>query len=184
MTFILLTFDPVQVLHCQSLHTKVRAQCVEFLKKNRENYEAVCICIWWQTWRVTQADTAVVKLHLHFGQHTAGVCGPKWSVFIYTTGGLLDFTSRGSAWMCVCLFAFWGKCVNNNKKWRCTLSRFVSWVTGGTESKSARSVFMTVTTASTCLCPFRAGIIRPRWMYMWRTGKEVFIIRRLCDYIV
>ncbi|XP_026200230.1 OTU domain-containing protein 4 [Anabas testudineus] len=29
-----------QVLHCQSLHTEVRAQCVEFLKKNREVYEA------------------------------------------------------------------------------------------------------------------------------------------------
>lgn len=29
-----------QVLHCQSLHTQVRAQCVEFLRQNRENYEA------------------------------------------------------------------------------------------------------------------------------------------------
>ncbi|KAJ4949096.1 hypothetical protein JOQ06_020614, partial [Pogonophryne albipinna] len=29
-----------QVLHCQSLHTKVRAKCVEFLKENRESYEA------------------------------------------------------------------------------------------------------------------------------------------------
>ncbi|XP_035005329.2 LOW QUALITY PROTEIN: OTU domain-containing protein 4 [Hippoglossus stenolepis] len=29
-----------QVLHCQSLHTKVRSKCVEFLKQNRENYEA------------------------------------------------------------------------------------------------------------------------------------------------
>uniref|UniRef100_UPI0037E9478D OTU domain-containing protein 4 n=1 Tax=Semicossyphus pulcher TaxID=241346 RepID=UPI0037E9478D len=29
-----------QVLHCQSLHTKVRAKCVEFLKQNRESYEA------------------------------------------------------------------------------------------------------------------------------------------------
>ncbi|XP_022625364.1 OTU domain-containing protein 4 [Seriola dumerili] len=29
-----------QVLHCQSLHTKVRAKCVEFLKQNRETYEA------------------------------------------------------------------------------------------------------------------------------------------------
>uniref|UniRef100_A0A8C4HFK3 ubiquitinyl hydrolase 1 n=1 Tax=Dicentrarchus labrax TaxID=13489 RepID=A0A8C4HFK3_DICLA len=29
-----------QVLHCQSLHTKVRARCVEFLKQNREIYEA------------------------------------------------------------------------------------------------------------------------------------------------
>ncbi|XP_049423571.1 OTU domain-containing protein 4 [Epinephelus fuscoguttatus] len=29
-----------QVLHCQSLHTKVRAKCVEFLRKNRESYEA------------------------------------------------------------------------------------------------------------------------------------------------
>ncbi|XP_062239499.1 OTU domain-containing protein 4 [Platichthys flesus] len=29
-----------QVLHCQSLHTKVRTKCVEFLKQNRENYEA------------------------------------------------------------------------------------------------------------------------------------------------
>ncbi|XP_034532067.1 OTU domain-containing protein 4 isoform X2 [Notolabrus celidotus] len=29
-----------QVLHCQSLHTNVRAKCVEFLKQNRENYEA------------------------------------------------------------------------------------------------------------------------------------------------
>ncbi|XP_060922618.1 OTU domain-containing protein 4 [Limanda limanda] len=29
-----------QVLHCQSLHTKVRAKCVEFLKQNRGNYEA------------------------------------------------------------------------------------------------------------------------------------------------
>uniref|UniRef100_A0A3B4YIL7 ubiquitinyl hydrolase 1 n=1 Tax=Seriola lalandi dorsalis TaxID=1841481 RepID=A0A3B4YIL7_SERLL len=28
-----------QVLHCQSLHTKVRAKCVEFLKQNRETYE-------------------------------------------------------------------------------------------------------------------------------------------------
>uniref|UniRef100_A0A4W5L5Y2 ubiquitinyl hydrolase 1 n=1 Tax=Hucho hucho TaxID=62062 RepID=A0A4W5L5Y2_9TELE len=30
-----------QVLHCQSLHTKVRATCVQYLKKNKENYEAV-----------------------------------------------------------------------------------------------------------------------------------------------
>ncbi|PWA24015.1 hypothetical protein CCH79_00018629 [Gambusia affinis] len=29
-----------QVLHCQSLHTEVRAKCVEFLKKNRDSYEA------------------------------------------------------------------------------------------------------------------------------------------------
>nr|XP_043873661.1 OTU domain-containing protein 4 [Solea senegalensis] len=29
-----------QVLHCQSLHTKVRAKCVEFLKQNRSSYEA------------------------------------------------------------------------------------------------------------------------------------------------
>ncbi|XP_076738470.1 OTU domain-containing protein 4 [Maylandia zebra] len=29
-----------QVLHCQSLHTKVRAKCVEFLKQNRDTYEA------------------------------------------------------------------------------------------------------------------------------------------------
>ncbi|XP_068569276.1 OTU domain-containing protein 4 [Cebidichthys violaceus] len=29
-----------QVLHCQSLHTNVRAKCVEFLKENRESYEA------------------------------------------------------------------------------------------------------------------------------------------------
>ncbi|XP_070848987.1 OTU domain-containing protein 4 [Chaetodon trifascialis] len=29
-----------QVLHCQSLHTKVRAECVDFLKQNREIYEA------------------------------------------------------------------------------------------------------------------------------------------------
>ncbi|XP_074518247.1 OTU domain-containing protein 4 [Halichoeres trimaculatus] len=29
-----------QVLHSQSLHTKVRAKCVDFLKQNRENYEA------------------------------------------------------------------------------------------------------------------------------------------------
>uniref|UniRef100_A0A3Q1G7W1 ubiquitinyl hydrolase 1 n=1 Tax=Acanthochromis polyacanthus TaxID=80966 RepID=A0A3Q1G7W1_9TELE len=29
-----------QVLHCQSLHTEVRAKCVEFLKQNRESYEA------------------------------------------------------------------------------------------------------------------------------------------------
>lgn len=29
-----------QVLHCQSLHTEVRARCVEFLKKNRDSYEA------------------------------------------------------------------------------------------------------------------------------------------------
>ncbi|KAM9335206.1 OTU domain-containing protein 4 [Symphorus nematophorus] len=29
-----------QVLHCQSLHTEVRAKCVEFLKENRETYEA------------------------------------------------------------------------------------------------------------------------------------------------
>ncbi|XP_074480416.1 OTU domain-containing protein 4 [Sebastes fasciatus] len=29
-----------QVLHCQSLHTQVRAKCVEFLKENRESYEA------------------------------------------------------------------------------------------------------------------------------------------------
>lgn len=29
-----------QVLHSQLLHTQVRAQCVEFLRKNRENYEA------------------------------------------------------------------------------------------------------------------------------------------------
>ncbi|KAM8747425.1 OTU domain-containing protein 4 isoform 1-T1 [Acanthopagrus schlegelii] len=29
-----------QVLHCQSLHTEVRAKCVEFLKQNRETYEA------------------------------------------------------------------------------------------------------------------------------------------------
>uniref|UniRef100_A0A3Q0S8W1 ubiquitinyl hydrolase 1 n=1 Tax=Amphilophus citrinellus TaxID=61819 RepID=A0A3Q0S8W1_AMPCI len=29
-----------QVLHCQSLHTKVRAKCVEFLEQNRDNYEA------------------------------------------------------------------------------------------------------------------------------------------------
>lgn len=29
-----------QVLHCQSLHTKVRARCVEFLRKNRKTYEA------------------------------------------------------------------------------------------------------------------------------------------------
>uniref|UniRef100_A0A667WQ86 ubiquitinyl hydrolase 1 n=1 Tax=Myripristis murdjan TaxID=586833 RepID=A0A667WQ86_9TELE len=29
-----------QVLHSQSLHTKVRAKCVEFLKHNRESYEA------------------------------------------------------------------------------------------------------------------------------------------------
>uniref|UniRef100_I3K0U7 ubiquitinyl hydrolase 1 n=1 Tax=Oreochromis niloticus TaxID=8128 RepID=I3K0U7_ORENI len=28
-----------QVLHCQSLHTKVRAKCVEFLKQNRDTYE-------------------------------------------------------------------------------------------------------------------------------------------------
>ncbi|XP_072231976.1 OTU domain-containing protein 4 [Leuresthes tenuis] len=29
-----------QVLHCQSLHTEVRAKCVEFLKQNRDSYEA------------------------------------------------------------------------------------------------------------------------------------------------
>ncbi|KAM4564363.1 OTU domain-containing protein 4 isoform 3-T4 [Fundulus diaphanus] len=29
-----------QVLHCQSLHTEVRAQCVEFLRRNRDSYEA------------------------------------------------------------------------------------------------------------------------------------------------
>uniref|UniRef100_A0A8C8MEE7 ubiquitinyl hydrolase 1 n=1 Tax=Oncorhynchus tshawytscha TaxID=74940 RepID=A0A8C8MEE7_ONCTS len=29
-----------QVLHCQSLHTKVRATCVQYLKKNKENYAA------------------------------------------------------------------------------------------------------------------------------------------------
>ncbi|XP_034413606.1 OTU domain-containing protein 4 [Cyclopterus lumpus] len=29
-----------QVLHCQSLHTKVRAKCVEFLQENRGSYEA------------------------------------------------------------------------------------------------------------------------------------------------
>ncbi|XP_062301248.1 OTU domain-containing protein 4 [Scomber scombrus] len=29
-----------QVLHCQSRHTEVRAKCVEFLKKNRDSYEA------------------------------------------------------------------------------------------------------------------------------------------------
>ncbi|KAM3590761.1 uncharacterized protein V6R79_016189 [Siganus canaliculatus] len=29
-----------QVLHCQSLHTKVRAKCVEFLRQNRASYEA------------------------------------------------------------------------------------------------------------------------------------------------
>ncbi|XP_039996977.1 OTU domain-containing protein 4 isoform X2 [Xiphias gladius] len=29
-----------QVLHCQSLHTDVRAKCVEFLKQNRDSYEA------------------------------------------------------------------------------------------------------------------------------------------------
>ncbi|KAK6291632.1 hypothetical protein J4Q44_G00374160 [Coregonus suidteri] len=29
-----------QVLHCQSLHTKVRATCVQYLKKNKDNYEA------------------------------------------------------------------------------------------------------------------------------------------------
>ncbi|TDG99406.1 hypothetical protein EPR50_G00194020 [Perca flavescens] len=29
-----------QVLHCQSLHTKVRAECVAFLKENRGSYEA------------------------------------------------------------------------------------------------------------------------------------------------
>uniref|UniRef100_A0A674M9N3 ubiquitinyl hydrolase 1 n=1 Tax=Takifugu rubripes TaxID=31033 RepID=A0A674M9N3_TAKRU len=29
-----------QVLHCQSHHTAVRAKCVEFLKKNKEHYEA------------------------------------------------------------------------------------------------------------------------------------------------
>ncbi|KAG7233361.1 hypothetical protein INR49_007090 [Caranx melampygus] len=29
-----------QVLHSQSLHTEVRAKCVQFLKKNRETYEA------------------------------------------------------------------------------------------------------------------------------------------------
>lgn len=29
-----------QVLHCQSLHTQVRAKCVEFLEQNRDNYEA------------------------------------------------------------------------------------------------------------------------------------------------
>ncbi|KAM4536589.1 OTU domain-containing protein 4 isoform 2-T2 [Odontesthes bonariensis] len=29
-----------QVLNCQSLHTEVRAKCVEFLKKNRDSYEA------------------------------------------------------------------------------------------------------------------------------------------------
>nr|XP_029137877.1 OTU domain-containing protein 4-like [Labrus bergylta] len=29
-----------QVLHCQSLHAKVRAKCVEFLKQNRSSYEA------------------------------------------------------------------------------------------------------------------------------------------------
>ncbi|TNN25721.1 OTU domain-containing protein 4 [Liparis tanakae] len=28
------------VLHCQSLHTEVRAQCVAFLKENRGSYEA------------------------------------------------------------------------------------------------------------------------------------------------
>lgn len=38
---VLVTSDPVQVLHCQSLHTEVRAKCVEFLKRNRETYEAV-----------------------------------------------------------------------------------------------------------------------------------------------
>lgn len=35
------TFDPVQVLHCQSLHREVRAKCVDFLKQNRDSYEAV-----------------------------------------------------------------------------------------------------------------------------------------------
>uniref|UniRef100_A0A8C6WQE4 ubiquitinyl hydrolase 1 n=1 Tax=Neogobius melanostomus TaxID=47308 RepID=A0A8C6WQE4_9GOBI len=29
-----------QVLHCQSFHIQVRAQCVEYLRQNRENYEA------------------------------------------------------------------------------------------------------------------------------------------------
>ncbi|KAE8279409.1 OTU domain-containing protein 4 [Larimichthys crocea] len=29
-----------QVLHCQSLHTRVRAQCVDFLQQNRDSYEA------------------------------------------------------------------------------------------------------------------------------------------------
>ncbi|XP_076019212.1 OTU domain-containing protein 4 [Genypterus blacodes] len=29
-----------QVLHCQSLHTEVRAKCVEYLRQNRESYEA------------------------------------------------------------------------------------------------------------------------------------------------
>ncbi|KAM6960416.1 OTU domain-containing protein 4 [Tautogolabrus adspersus] len=29
-----------QVLHCQSLHAKVRAKCVEFLRQNRSSYEA------------------------------------------------------------------------------------------------------------------------------------------------
>uniref|UniRef100_A0A3B5LG52 ubiquitinyl hydrolase 1 n=1 Tax=Xiphophorus couchianus TaxID=32473 RepID=A0A3B5LG52_9TELE len=29
-----------QVLHCQSLHTEVRTKCVEFLKQNRDSYEA------------------------------------------------------------------------------------------------------------------------------------------------
>ncbi|KAI3376055.1 hypothetical protein L3Q82_016584 [Scortum barcoo] len=29
-----------KVLHCQSLHTEVRSRCVDFLKQNRESYEA------------------------------------------------------------------------------------------------------------------------------------------------
>ncbi|KAM9836872.1 OTU domain-containing protein 4 [Aulostomus maculatus] len=29
-----------QVLHCQSLHTRVRAECVEYLKEHRDTYEA------------------------------------------------------------------------------------------------------------------------------------------------
>ncbi|XP_013859539.1 OTU domain-containing protein 4 [Austrofundulus limnaeus] len=29
-----------QVLHCQSLHTEVRSKCVQFLKENRDSYEA------------------------------------------------------------------------------------------------------------------------------------------------
>ncbi|KAM4611655.1 OTU domain-containing protein 4 [Polymixia lowei] len=56
-----------QVLHCQSHHTKVRAKCVEFLKKNRDSYEAVSLCV-----RFIEGDFDAYLCKIQDPQHWVG----------------------------------------------------------------------------------------------------------------
>lgn len=53
------------MLHCQSLHTEVRARCVEFLRKNRKTYEAVGV-----TWALPHLRNDVIK---------SRGCGQRWN---------------------------------------------------------------------------------------------------------